>query len=156
MNINYTIIGQSITFIIFVLFCMKYVWPLLIAVMEEREKRIAHGLESAERADKDLELAQREAGKKLTKAKEEAALLVEQANKRASQIVEEAKVSAVEESDRIKLAAKAEVERQVAQAREELRGKVAVLAIAGAEKVLGKEVDASAHTAILSKVAADL
>lgn len=156
MNINYTIIGQSLTFIVFVLFCMKYVWPQLIAIMEERENRIAKGLQAAEKADKDLELAKIEVEKALKDAKEQAASILDQANKRATQIVDDAKVSAVEEADRIKHAAQAEVDRQVSQATEELRSKVAVLAIAGAEKVLGAEVDAKAHNDMLSKLAANL
>lgn len=156
MNINLTLIGQSITFIAFVLFCMKFVWPALIGVMETREQRIAKGLEDAERADRDLELAKEQAGKQLREAKEQASAIVEQANKRASQIVEEAKAQAQVEAERIKTAAGAEVDREVSQAREELRGKVSVLAIAGAEKILGSSVDASAHSAMLDKLAAEL
>ncbi len=156
MNINLTLIGQSVTFIVFMFFCMKFVWPALIGVMETREQRIAKGLEDAERADKDLELAKEQAGKQLRVAKEQASAIVEQANKRASQIVDEAKVQAQVEAERIKTAAGAEVDREVSQAREELRGKVSVLAIAGAEKILGSSVDASAHDAMLDKLAAEL
>ena len=156
MNINLTLIGQSITFLFFILFCMKVVWPALLGVMQAREQKIAKGLENAERADKDLELAKEEAGKKLTKAKSQAATIVEQANKRASQIVDEAKVQAQLEAERIKTAAHAEVDRQVSQAREELRRKVSVLAIAGAEKILGASVDANAHNTMLDKLAAEL
>ena len=156
MNINLTLIGQSITFLFFILFCMKVVCPALLGVMQAREQKIAKGLENAERADKDLELAKEEAGKKLTKAKSQAATIVEQANKRASQIVDEAKVQAQLEAERIKTAAHAEVDRQVSQAREELRRKVSVLAIAGAEKILGASVDANAHNTMLDKLAAEL
>lgn len=156
MNINLTLIGQSLTFIVFVLFCMKYVWPALLSVMEEREKRIADGLEAANKADKDLELAKKKAGEQLREAKEQAAAIVDQANKRASQIVDEAKGQAVVEADRIKAAAQAEIEREVSQAREELRTKLAGLAVVGAEKVLGSSVDASAHNEMLEKLAAEL
>ena len=156
MNINLTLIGQSITFIAFVFFCMKVVWPALLGVMEAREQKIAKGLEDAEKADKDLELAKAEAGKQLREAKEQASAIVEQANKRAAQIVDEAKEQAVVEAERIKAAANADVERQVSQAREELRGKVAVLAVTGAEKILGSSVDANAHNAMLDKLAAEL
>lgn len=156
MNINLTLIGQSLTFIAFVFFCMKVVWPALLGVMEAREQKIAQGLEHAEQADKDLELAKQQAGKQLREAKEQAAAIVEQANKRASQIVEEAKEQAKVEAERIKAAADADVAREVSQAREELRGKVAVLALAGAEKILGNSVDASAHNAMLDKLAAEL
>ena len=135
---------------------MKVVWPALLGVMEAREQKIAKGLEDAERADKDLELAKEQAGKQLREAKEQAAAIVEQANKRASQIVEEAKEQAKAEAERIKAAANADVAREVSQAREELRGKVAVLALAGAEKILGNSVDAGAHNAMLDKLAAEL
>lgn len=156
MNITATLIGQSITFMIFVLFCMKYVWPALLSVMEAREQRIAEGLEFAEKADKDLELAKQRASQHLKDAKEQASSIVELANKRASQVVEEAKEQANLEAQRIRDLAQAEVEREVARAREALRGQVSVLALAGAEKILGKTIDASAHNAMLDKLAAEL
>jgi len=156
VNINLTIIGQSLTFLAFVYFCMKFVWPALIGLMLDREKRIAEGLDAADRADKDLELAQKKATEQLRGAKVQASQIVDQANKRASQIVEEAKEQAKVEGERIKSAAQAEVEREVSQAREELRGEVATLAIAGAEKVLGVSVDAKAHADMLNKLAAEL
>ncbi|WP_018278045.1 F0F1 ATP synthase subunit B [Teredinibacter turnerae] len=156
MNINLTLIGQSLTFIAFILFTMKFVWPLLINVMQAREQRISEGLLAAERADKDLELAQAKATAEIKQAKQQAAEIVEQANKRSSQIIEEAKEQARAEGDRIKAQAEAEVARQVSQAREELRSKVAVLAIAGAEKVLGESIDASKHNSMLDKLAAEL
>jgi F-type H+-transporting ATPase subunit b len=156
VNLNLTLLGQSLTFIVFVLFCMKFVWPALIGVMAEREKRIADGLEAATRADKDLELAQKKATTQMKEAKHQAAGIVEQANKRAAQIIDEAKQGAVVEADRIKTAAQAEVDRQVSQAREELRSKVVSLALVGAEKVLASSVDAKAHSAMLDKLAAEL
>ncbi|WP_075184773.1 F0F1 ATP synthase subunit B [Teredinibacter haidensis] len=156
MNINLTLIGQSLTFIAFVLFCMKYVWPALLGIMAEREKRIADGLEAATRADKDLELAQKKATKQLHEAKEQAAGIIDSANKRASQIIEESKEQARAEGENIKAAAQAEIEREVSQAREELRGKVAALALVGAEKVLGDSIDAGKHNAMLDKLAAEL
>ncbi|MFL0811028.1 MAG: F0F1 ATP synthase subunit B [Agarilytica sp.] len=156
MNLNLTLIGQSLTFLVFVIFCMKFVWPALLGVMQEREQRIAQGLENADKADKDLELAKKNAVEQMGEAKQQAATIVEQANKRAAQIVDEAKESAVAEADRIKAQAQAEVERQVSQAREELRAKVSELAVTGAEKILGASVDASAHNAMLEKLAAEL
>lgn len=156
MNINYTIIGQSITFLIFIAFCWKYVWPALIGVMEEREQKIAAGLEAADRADKDLELAQKEAAKKLHEAKEQAASIIDQANKRANQIVDEAKQQATTEADRIKAAAESEVEQMANRAKEELRTKVAALAIAGAEKVLQSNIDEAANTELVNKLAGEL
>lgn len=156
MNINLTLIGQSLTFLFFIAFCMKYVWPALLDMMEKREKRIADGLQAAERADKDLELAKQQAAKQLKDAKDQAASLIEQANKRAAQIVEEAKDQARIEAERIKTAARAEVDQEVHHARETLRGKVSVLALAGAEKILGASVDAKVHSSMLEKLSAEL
>lgn len=156
MNINLTLIGQTITFFVFIWFCAKFVWPALISVMEEREKKIADGLQAAERADKDLELAQKKAGEQLKEAKAQAAEIVEQANKRAAQIVDEAKTQAKEEADRLIAAAKAEIEQEANRAKEELRGKVAALAVAGAEKILEQSIDAKSHNDLVGKLAADL
>ncbi len=156
MNINLTLIGQTISFAFFVWFCMKFIWPLLIGVMEEREKKIAAGLEAAEKADKDLELARHKASQQLREAKEQAAALIEQANRRASQIVEEAKEQARLEGDRLKVAARAEIEQDANRAKEELRGKIATLVLTGAEKVLEASIDKHAHGELLNKLAADL
>lgn len=156
MNLNYTLIGQSIAFFFFILFCMKYVWPPIVGAMREREKKIEDGLLAAERADKDLELAQKKAMDQLTEAKQQAAAIIDQANKRASQMVEEAKGQAKLDADRIKAAAHAEIDQEISQAKEVLRGKVATLALAGAEKVLGDSVDATKHAAMLDKLAAEL
>lgn len=156
MNINLTLIGQSLSFLLFVFFCMKFVWPALLGAMQERESRIAQGLENADKADKDLELAKEQVVGQMKEAKNQAATIVEQANQRAIQIVEEAKETATVEADRVKTQAEAEVERQVGQAREELRGKLAALALAGAEKILGSSIDANAHNAMLEKLAAEL
>lgn len=156
MNINLTLIGQSITFFVFVWFCWKFVWPALIGVMAEREKKIADGLQAAERADKDLELAQKKASEQLKEAKAQAASIIEQANKRASQIVEEAKDQARAEGDRLKAAAKAEIEQEANRAKEALRAQVSVLALAGATKVLGASVDEAKHADLLNQLAAEL
>lgn len=156
MNINATLIGQSIAFIVFVLFCVKFVWPPLLSVMQAREKRIAEGLDTADRADKDLELAKQKVAQQLKEAKEQAALIVDQANKRAGKIIEEAKLQAHEESDRLKSAAQADLEREVARAREQLRAQVATLALVGAEKILATSIDLSSHNAMLNQLAAEL
>lgn len=156
MNINLTLIGQMIAFVCFVMFCMKYVWPPLLAAMAEREKKIADGLAAADRASHDLELAQEKAVERLKEAKHEAASIVDAANKRGTQLVEEAKQAAVVEADRVKAAAQAEIEQESNRAKEQLRGQVAALALAGAEKVLGAEIDQSAHTELVDKLAAEL
>ena len=156
MNINLTLIGQMISFGLFIWFCTKFVWPALISVMEEREKKIAEGLEAADKADKDLELAKQRAGEQLREAKAEAAAIIEAANKRSAQIVDEAKDKARTEGERLMIAAQAEVEQETNRAKEELRGKVAALALAGAEKVLGASIDESANSELVSKLAAEL
>ncbi len=156
MNLNYTLVGQMIFFAAFVLFCMKYVWPPIIGAMTEREKKIADGLAAADRASKDLELAQKKAGQSLTEAKAQAAELIEQANKRSSQIVDEAKQTARQEGERLITAAKAEIGQEKNRVIEELRKEVASIAIAGAEKILGSTVDASKHSEMLDKLAAEI
>jgi F-type H+-transporting ATPase subunit b len=156
VNINLTLIGQMIAFVCFVMFCMKYVWPPILAAMAEREKKIADGLAAADRASHDLELAQEKAVERLKEAKHEAASIIDAANKRGIQLVEEAKGAAVIEADRVKTAAHAEIEQESNRAREQLRGQVAALALAGAEKVLGATIDQKAHAELVDKLAAEL
>lgn len=156
MNINLTLIGQSIAFAVFVLFCMRYVWPPILKAMQERADKIADGLAAADRANHDLELAQEKAVERLKEAKEEAAGIVDAANKRANQIVEEAKNQAREEGERLKEAAQAEIEQELNRAREQLRSQVANLALAGAEKVLAAEIDMQRHSELVNKLAAEL
>jgi F-type H+-transporting ATPase subunit b len=140
----------------FVLFCMKYIWPPIMGAMTEREKKIADGLAAAERASKDLELAQKKAGQSLTEAKAQAAELIDQANKRSSQIIDEAKLTARQEGVRLITAAKAEIEQEKNHVIEALRKEVALVAIAGAEKILGSTIDASMHSEMLDKLAAEI
>ncbi len=156
MNINLTMIGQAIAFFIFVVFCMKYVWPPIMEALRERQKKIADGLDAADRASRDLELAQEKVAQELRQAKQQAAELIEQANKRSNQIIEEAKELAIKEGERLKTAAQADIEQEANRAREALRAQVAVLAIAGAEKILEASIDASAHSEMLNKFAAEL
>ena len=156
MNINLTLIGQMLAFVCFVVFCMKFVWPPIIAAMREREAKIADGLAAADRASHDLELAQEKAVERLKEAKVEAAGIVDAANKRGNQLVEEAKQAALVEAERVKTAAQAEVEQETNRAREQLRGQVAALSLAGAEKVLGAAIDQKAHADLVDKLAAEL
>ncbi|MFT6904034.1 MAG: F-type H+-transporting ATPase subunit b, partial [Oleiphilaceae bacterium] len=151
-----TLVGQMIFFAGFVLFCMKYIWPPIMGAMTEREKKIADGLAAAERASKDLELAQKKAGQSLTEAKAQAAELIDQANKRSSQIIDEAKLTARQEGVRLITAAKAEIEQEKNHVIEALRKEVALVAIAGAEKILGSTIDASMHSEMLDKLAAEI
>lgn len=156
MNFNLTFIGQIFAFAIFVWFCAKFVWPPLIRALDERRKIIADGLMSADRANKDLELAQERATKTLREAKQEAAGIVDAANRRAAKIVDDAKDKGRAEAERIKIAAQAEIDQELDRAREELRSQVATLALAGAAKVLEASVDESAHKAMLDKLAVNL
>lgn len=156
MNINLTLIGQSITFFVFVWFCYAYVWPPLVNALAERKKQIAEGLAAAERGQHEQELAEQKASEHLKDAKSQAADIIAQAQKRASEIVDEAKDDARSEADRITAGANAEIEQEVNRAREQLRKEVVVLAMAGAEKVLKKEVDAAAHASTLDELAAKL
>lgn len=156
MNINLTIIGQAIAFAFFVIFCMKYVWPPIISALEERKKKIAEGLDAADRAERDLRAAQENAEAQVRESKEQSAAIIEQANKRANQVIEEAKDAATAEADRIKNAAQAEIEQEVNRAKEDLRAQVAVLAVAGAEKILEASVDKAAHAKLVDKLAAEL
>lgn len=156
MNINLTLIGQSITFALFVWFCYAYIWPPLVNALAARKKQIADGLAAAERGQHEQELAEKKAAEQLKKAKGQAADIIAQAQKRATEIVDEAKDDARTEAERIKLGANAEIEQEVNRAREGLRKEVVTLAITGAEKVLKREVDAKAHAATLEELAAQL
>lgn len=156
MDINATILGQVVAFAIFVWFCMKFVWPPVIKAMQDRQERIAQGLQAADQAGRDLELAKEKAAETLREAKNQAAALIEQANKRANQLVEEAKEQARVEGERLKQSAQAEIEREVNRAKEQLRAQVAALSIAGAEKILAASVDQAAHGKMLEQLAAEL
>lgn len=156
MNINATLIGQTVAFFIFVWFCMKYVWPPLMNAIEERQKRIADGLANADRAAKDLELAQAKATEQLREAKATANEIIESANKRKAQIVEEAKAEADAERARIIAQGKAEIEAERNRVKEELRKQVATLALVGAEKILERSIDQAAHSDIVEKLVAEI
>ena len=156
MHINLTLIGQSITFLIFVWFCMKFVWPFIRNAMDARTQQIAEGLSAAERAHRDLELAKDKVSSQLKDAKVEAASIIEQANRRAAQIIDEAKERAREEGDRIKVSAQAEIEQESNRAREQLRAQVGALAVAGASRILGRAGDENAHRDIVDQLAQEL
>ncbi len=156
MNINLTLIGQSITFAVFVWFCMKFIWPPIVNALDARRKQIADGLAAADRGKHELELAARRASESLHHAKQKAADIIAQAEKRAAQVIDEAKAAAKEEGDRMILAAKAEITQESHRAREALRGEIAGLVVAGASKVLRREVDAKAHADLLEAVKNEL
>ena len=156
MNMNLTLLGQAISFAIFVWFCVKFVWPPVLKALEERETRIADGLAAAERGKHELELADRRSTEILREGKEKAQGFVTQAQKRGDEIIEAAKLAAQEEAERVKITAATEIEQNRNRARDELRSQVAKLALAGAEQVLMREVDEQAHREVLDKLAADL
>jgi F-type H+-transporting ATPase subunit b len=156
MNINATLLGELIAFVVFVLFCMKYVWPPIIGAIENRQKTIADGLAASDRAEKDLALAQEKATEQLKEAKAQAATIIEAAKKREAQLIEEAAVKAKAEQEKILAAGRTEIESERNRAKEELRQQVAILAVAGAEKILERSIDAAAHSDILDKLVAEL
>ncbi|AOY00878.1 F0F1 ATP synthase subunit B [Jeongeupia sp. USM3] len=156
MDINMSLLGQMITFAILILFTMKFVWPPLTRMMDERATRIADGLAAADRAKQDLANAEKSSADKLREAKQQAAEIIAQAEKRAAQLVDEAKDAAKLEGDRLVKGAQADIEQQVQQAKEVLRQQVADLAVAGAQKILKSEIDATKHAALLNTLKAEL
>ena len=156
MNINFTLIAQAIAFAVLIWFTVKFVWPPLLSAIETRQKEIADGLAAAQEGRSALEVAAKKSEATLAEAKQKASEIIGQAEKRGSQIVEEAKGNARTEGERILAGAKAEIDQEVNRAKESLRSQVSALAIAGAEKILRKEIDAKVHSEMLSKLAAEL
>lgn len=156
MNINATLIGQSIAFFLFVWFTMKFVWPPIMAALEARKKQIADGLAAAERGKHEQELAEKAAKEKIAEAKQQAADIIALAQKRSSEIVEESKDKARIEGDRLLAAANAEIGQEVNRAKEQLRGQVVGLAVAGAGRILNKEIDAKAHENLIKDLVAQI
>jgi len=152
MNLNLTLVAQVISFSAFIWFTVKFVWPFMLRAIETRQKTIADGLAAAEQGRKSLETSTRQADEEIKRARDRAAEIIGQAEKRVAQMIEEAKTSAKEEGNREKAAAKAEIEQEVTRAREQLRDRVASLAVAGAEKILRREVDAKAHGDLLDSI----
>lgn len=156
MNINATLIGQSIAFFIFVWFCMKFVWPPLTRALDERKRTIADGLAAAERGKRELEQAEKRVLDVMKKAKSDAQEVIGLAEKRAAEVADEAKQQARAEAERIVQAAKADIEQETNRAREQLRARLAELVAAGAGRILEKEIDAKAHARLLESVAKEL
>jgi len=152
LDINLTLVVQMLVFAAFVLFTMKLVWPPLAKALEERQEKIADGLSAAERGRKELELAQHRVKDELKQAKAQSADIIDKANKRASQIIEEAKEAAKREAQIQAKLAHEQLAQQVNHAKEELRKQVGRLAISGAEKILMREVDAKANSALLDNL----
>ena len=156
MNFNATLIGQMFAFAVFVWFCLKFIWPPIINALEQRKKTIADGLAAGEKGRHELELAQARFVELTREGKQEAADIIALAQKRGDEIVEEAKEVARREGEHLLAAARAEIDQERMQAKEQLRKEVAILAIAGAEQILMREVDRSAHNQVLDKISATL
>ncbi len=156
MNINLTLIGQTITFIIFVWFCMKFIWPPIMNALNERRKTIADGLAAAAEGQRERERGHQDADQLIEQAKAQAQEIIARAEKRGTEVVAEAKQDAQTEGERIITAARGEIEMEANRAREELRTQVAQLAVAGAEQILSREVDAKTHEKMLADLAGNL
>ncbi len=156
MNINATLIGQFITFFVFVWFCMKFIWPPIMQALQARQKRIADGLAAGERGMHEQELAEKRAKDLLVEAKGQSVEIINLAQKRANEIIEEAKGDARAEGERLLTAARAEIEQEVNRAKEQLRAQVAIIVVSGAEKVLGREIDSNAHAGMLNELAGQI
>ena len=156
MNINATLILQSIAMMIFVWFCMKFIWPPLLKAMDERRARIAEGLAASDKAEKELAKAEAQVEAEIREARDKAGEIVDQANQRHSQILDQAKEDAVSERQRQVSAAESDIAQAANQAREELRASVASLAVLGASRILEKEVDAETHRELLDKLIAEI
>ena len=156
MDINATLLGQAITFAILVLFTMKFVWPPINKMLDERSERIAHGLAAAEKGRQELLDAESRVAEELKHVQVRATEIMGNAEKRADQIVEEAKVRAIKEAEKIMVDAKAQIDQEFVRAKEHLRAQVAVLAVQGAEHILKAEIDQSRHEKMLATIMAEL
>lgn len=155
MNIGITMLSQAVAFALFIWFTVKFIWPPLMNAIEQRQRKIAEGLAAAERGKQDLELAAKRAAEEIQLARSKAGEIISQAEKRGAAVIEEAKNAAKAEAERIVIGAKAEIEQEVFRAKEALRAQVSVLALAGAEKILKREIDAKAHAQLLSGLEAE-
>ncbi len=152
MNMNATMLAEALTFIAFIWFTVKFVWPPLLAAIEERRTTITDGLAAADKGTRSLEEAQVKISGMVEEARGQARQILDQAQTRAGDIVDEARVGATEERDRILQSAQADIDQQINRARDELRGQVAAITVAGAEKILAREIDARAHQDLLDKL----
>jgi F-type H+-transporting ATPase subunit b len=156
VDINMTLLGQTIAMIVFVWFTMRFIWPPVMNAIEERQTKIADGLAAAERGQQSLDNAKEEAAAIVNDARKQASGILDQAHARANEIVAEGKAEGVRERERQLQAARAEIEQEANRAREELRGQVSAIAVASAEKILMREIDPKTHEDILTRLAAEL
>ncbi len=156
MDFNLTLIGQTVAMIVFVWFCMKYIWPPLIGAIEERQAKIADGLAASDKAEKAMVKAEEESADIIRNARAQAQEIIDQAGSRKNEMIDEAKQAAAAEGERLLAAARAEIEQESNRAREQLRQEVAGIAVAGASRLLEKEIDANSHAQLLDKLVAEL
>jgi F-type H+-transporting ATPase subunit b len=156
MSINATLIGQFLVFAILIWFTVKFIWPPLMKAVEDRQKKIADGLAAAERGQKDLQNASVEAQKVIDEARAKSLKILEQANKRSAEIVEEARSTAISEGQRLVADARSEVGLEQSRARDALRKDVATLAVAGASRLLQREIDPKAHADLIEQLAREI
>ena len=153
---NITLVIQGLAFFAVVLLVMKFIWPPIITAIEERQAKIAEGLSQAEKARKELADADARVAEEIKKARAEATTIIDKAHQQATQIVDKARQDAIVEATKQKAIAAADIEAQAHKAREELRGRVAALAVAGAEKILNREIDANAHKALIDQLVTEI
>lgn len=156
MDINATIIGQFLTFAVLIWFTMRYVWPPITKAMQERETKIAAGLEAANRAQRELEMAELQAKSIVKDARHQATTIIEQANLHSAKLIEEAKAQSKIEGARLMELAQSDIGREVTKAKEQLKGQLGLLAVAGAEKIIRRNLDAATHTDLLNELAAEI
>ena len=156
MDIGMTLLGQALSFAVLIWVTAKFIWPPLMAAIEERQQKIAEGLAAADRSKKDLAQAEEKVNEVLREARSKATEIINQAEARRAQIIDLAKEEAIDEGNRQKAAALAEIESATARAREDLRKQVSALAVAGAEKLIRREIDGNAHRALLDELAAEI
>lgn len=156
MNINATLLGQAIVFLILIWFTVKFIWPPLVKAVEDRQKKIAEGLAAAERGQTELQSAHGEAQSIVLAAREQAKKIVDQAHKREAEIVEEARSTAVDEGKRIVESSRQDAQQEKTRARDDLRKEVATLAVAGASRLLQREIDPKAHADLIEQLAREI
>ncbi len=156
MDFNLTLIGQSIAMVVFVWFCMRFVWPPMMQALDDRQKKIADGLAAAEQGQQELERARGKFNETVRESREQAAEIIKHAERRSKEMIAEAQQAAVAEGERLIAQARAEIEQEANRAREALRGQVAAIAVEGTRQLLGREVDAAAHQDLLNKLASEL
>jgi len=156
VDLNMTLLGQTIAMAVFVWFCMKYIWPPIMLALDERRQTIADGLAAAEKGHKALVEAQGKFNETVRESREQAAEIIKHAERRSKEMIAEAQQAAVAEGERLIAQARAEIEQEANRAREALRGQVAAIAVEGARQLLGREVDAGTHQDLLNKLASEL